>query len=94
MHTSEKLGIVRERSGPTFEAGNDQLIDAAECKKRHPLIETHDILGALWDPLDGDIDPAQLCQSLARRARLAGAEIYRHTPVTGLRQKANGEWRR
>lgn len=69
-----------------------ELIDAAECKKRHPLIETHELLGGLWDPLDGDIDPAQLCQALARRARLAGAEVYRHTPVTNLTQKTNDEW--
>ncbi|MEM7224291.1 MAG: FAD-dependent oxidoreductase [Pseudomonadota bacterium] len=69
-----------------------ELIDAAECKKRHPLIETHELLGGLWDPLDGDIDPAQLCQALAKRARAAGAEIHRHTPVTGLAQKPSGEW--
>ena len=69
-----------------------ELVDAAECKRRHPLISTDNLLGALWDPLDGDIDPAQLCQALARRARLAGAEIYRHTPVTGLTEMPNGEW--
>jgi dimethylglycine dehydrogenase len=69
-----------------------EVIDAAECKKRNPLISTDNLLGALWDPHDGDIDPAQLCQALARRARNAGAEIYRHTPVTGLTQKPNGEW--
>jgi dimethylglycine dehydrogenase len=57
-----------------------EVIDAAECKKRNPLISTNNLLGALWDPHDGDIDPAQLCQALARRARNAGAEIYRHTP--------------
>lgn len=69
-----------------------EVIDAKECKKRNPLISTDNLLGALWDPHDGDIDPAQLCQALARRARNAGAEIYRHTPVTGLTQKSNGEW--
>lgn len=69
-----------------------ELLDPAECKRRHPLITTDNLLGALWDPLDGDIDPAQLCQALARRARKAGAEIYRHTPVTSLTQQANGEW--
>lgn len=69
-----------------------ELLDPAECKRRHPLITTDNLLGALWDPLDGDIDPAQLCQALARRARKAGAEIYRHTPVTGLTQEANSEW--
>ena len=69
-----------------------EVIDASECKKRHPLIETHELLGALWDPLDGDIDPAQLCQALARRARKAGAEVYRHTPVVGLTQKPDDSW--
>ena len=73
--------------GVDFEA-----IDAAECARRHPLIETHELVGGLWDPLDGDIDPAQLCQALARRSRKAGAEVYRHTPVTGLTQKPNNEW--
>jgi dimethylglycine dehydrogenase len=71
---------------------NFEFIDAEECKRRNPLITTDNLLGALWDPLDGDIDPAQLCQALARRARRAGAEIQRFNPVMGLTQKANGEW--
>ncbi|MEL6335999.1 MAG: FAD-dependent oxidoreductase [Pseudomonadota bacterium] len=69
-----------------------ELIDAAEAGRRHPLIETEGLKGALWDPLDGDIDPAQLCQALARRARRAGAEVHRHTPVTALSQRPGGEW--
>ncbi|TQV83060.1 GcvT family protein [Denitrobaculum tricleocarpae] len=69
-----------------------ELLDPEECKRRHPLITTDNLLGALWDPLDGDIDPAQLCQALARRARLAGAEIYRHTAVTDLTQKPDDSW--
>lgn len=69
-----------------------EIIDPAECKRRHPLITTDNLLGALWDPLDGDIDPAQLCQALARRARKAGAEIHRFTPVTDLTQKPDGSW--
>ncbi len=69
-----------------------EILDPAECKRRHPLITTDGLLGALWDPLDGDIDPAQLCQALARRARRAGAEVYRFTPVTNLTQKPDGSW--
>ncbi len=69
-----------------------EVIDAAECARRHPLVSTDNLLGGLWDPLDGDIDPAQLCQALARRARLAGAEIYRNTPVTGLTQNKDDSW--
>ena len=69
-----------------------EVIDAEECKRRHPLISTDNLLGGLWDPMDGDIDPAQLCQALARRARRAGAEIYRFTPVTDLTQKPDSTW--
>ena len=69
-----------------------EVIDAAECARRHPLISTDNLVGGLWDGQDGDIDPAQLCQALARRARKAGAEVYRHTPVTGLTQHKDDSW--
>ncbi len=69
-----------------------EVIDAEECARRHPLISTENLLGGLWDPTDGHTDPAQLCQALARRARLAGAEVNRHTPVTGLTQHADQTW--
>ncbi len=69
-----------------------EVIDAEECARRHPLISTENLMGGLWDPHDGDIDPAQLCQALARRARAAGAEVHRNTPVTGLRQQPDHTW--
>ncbi len=69
-----------------------EVIDAAECARRHPLITTDNLLGGLWDPLDGSIDPAQLCQALVRRARRAGAEVWRQTPVTALSQRADDTW--
>jgi dimethylglycine dehydrogenase len=74
--------------GVTFE-----VLDAAECARRHPLIATENLLGGLWDGEDGDIDPAQLCQALAFHARRAGAEVYRQTEVTGLSQLADDTWR-
>lgn len=69
-----------------------EVIDAQECAQRHPLISTANLLGGLWDPLDGDIDPAQLCQALAYHARKAGAEIHRNTPVTALTQHKDDTW--
>ncbi|WP_127114949.1 GcvT family protein [Shimia sediminis] len=69
-----------------------EVIDAAECARRHPLISTENLVGGLWDPHDGDIDPAQLCQALAYHARKAGAEVYRNTPVTSLTQHADDSW--
>ena len=69
-----------------------EVLDAAECARRHPLISTENLVGGLWDPLDGDIDPAQLCQALAHHARKAGAQLYRHTAVTGLTQHKDESW--
>ena len=70
-----------------------EILSPAELRERYPLIETHDLLGALWDPLDGDIDPSQLTQALAREARALGAKVRRHTRVTRLDQDAGGQWR-
>jgi len=69
-----------------------EVIDAVECARRHPLISTDNLIGGLWDAEDGDIDPAQLCQALARRARKAGAKVYRNTPVTALTQHKDDSW--
>jgi dimethylglycine dehydrogenase len=69
-----------------------ELIDGAEAARRHPLMTADGIRSAWWDPLDGDIDPSQLTQALARRARKAGAEIVRFNPVQALTQKPNSEW--
>ena len=68
-----------------------EMCSVADLKERYPFLETHGLEGGLWDPNDGDIDPAQLTQALAKGARDAGARIVRFCPVTGL-TRANGEW--
>ncbi len=70
-----------------------EMLDMAEMKARHPFIEDHDLLGALWDPNDGDIDPSQLTQAYASHARKAGATIHRFTKVTGISRTDKGEWK-
>ena len=69
-----------------------EVLDAAETCRRHPLITPAGLKGCLWDPLDGYIDPNGVTQAMARRARQAGAEIYRFNPVEDITLKSNGEW--
>jgi dimethylglycine dehydrogenase len=64
----------------------------AELKARYPFLETHDLVGGLWDPDDGDIDPAQLTQAFATGARAKGAAVTRNCAVIGLEQSRSGEW--
>ena len=68
-----------------------EILGVDEIKARYPFLETHDLKGALWDPNDGDIDPAQLTQALAKGARDMGARILRFTPATGVSRQGD-EW--
>ncbi len=63
-----------------------------EMQAIYPFLETHDLYGGQWDPLDGDIDPAQLTQALAKGARDMGAKIFRFCPVTDV-EHLGDEWR-
>ena len=69
-----------------------EFIDADEAGRRHPLMNTQGLLGAWWDPLDGDIDPAGITFALARKAREAGAEVYRFNSVENITRKPGGEF--
>ena len=92
-HTEDQMDIYRHYVQMAKGVGIDfELIDGPEAGRRHKLMTSEGLLGAWWDPLDGDIDPSQLTQALARRARAAGAEVVRFNPVTGLTQQPSGEW--
>lgn len=67
------------------------ILTPAEMKEYHPFMETHDLAGGMWDALDGDIDPAQLTQAMAKGARDAGGRIERFCPVTGI-ERDGDEW--
>ena len=67
------------------------ILSPAQLKDSHPFLETHDLAGGLWDPLDGDIDPAQLTQAMAKGARDLGARIERFCPATGVTRDGE-EW--
>jgi dimethylglycine dehydrogenase len=68
------------------------FIDFDEVRARNPLIETAHYRAAMFDPNDGNVDPSGVTHAYAKAARDAGAEIYRHTPVTAIRRLGGGEW--
>ena len=68
-----------------------QELSNSDMQDIYPFLETHDLYGGQWDPLDGDIDPAQLTQALAKGARDKGAKIVRFCPVTAV-ERVQDEW--
>ena len=91
-HSKERMQEFQRAKGMGLYQGMDlEVLGVDEIKGRYPFLETHDLKGALYDPNDGDIDPAQLTQALAKGARDMGATILRFTPATGV-SRENGEW--
>ncbi len=69
-----------------------EMMTVDDMKAVYPFMEGHDLVGGIWDPSDGDIDPAQLSQAYAKGARDLGAKIVRFCSVTGLSQRADHSW--
>ena len=47
-------------------------------------MSTDGVLGAVWLPTDGWLDPSGLAQALAAGARSRGAKIRQHTRVVAI----------
>ena len=84
-HSEERMMEFQRAKGMGIYQGMDiDVIGLSELKSKYPFIETHELKGALFDPNDGDIDPAQLTQALAKGARDLGADIIRFCSATGI----------
>lgn len=69
-----------------------ELIGPDEIRRLHPLVQTEGILGAVWNPEDGYVDPSMLTNALAKGARAGGAQILRHNPVLAVHPRPSGDW--
>ena len=56
------------------------------------MTNTDGILGALYDPLDGHLDPSGTTHAYAKAARMGGATIETHCMVSATTQRADGTW--
>ncbi len=92
-HSKERMQeFARAMGMANYQGLNLKLMTPDEAQEMYPFLETHDLEGTLYDPDDGDIDPAQLTQALAKGARQMGAKIERFCSATGVTQHPNGTW--
>ena len=92
-HSKERMQeFERACSMGRYQGIEMEIWTPEQARDKYPFLETHDMAGALWDPTDGDIDPAQLTQALAKGARDMGQQIIRFCPVTGVTQNDDGSW--
>jgi len=91
-HSGERMQeFERVRGMGRYQGMEIDMCSVSDLKDRYPFLETHDLEGGLYDPFDGDMDPAQLTQALAKGARDMGAKIVRFCPATGLRRDGD-DW--
>ena len=81
----------------TLSVGNSlgfdiSLIDPAKIAELHPYYNLDGVLGALYTPDDGHVDPSGITQALATGARQLGVKIIRRCQATNITQNANDEW--
>ncbi|MEJ6392524.1 FAD-dependent oxidoreductase [Gymnodinialimonas sp. 2305UL16-5] len=73
--TAETVGIPFEWLSPE------------QIKERYPLVRTEDLIGAIYHPTDGYINPADVTMAMAKGARQRGVSVERKWQVDGY------EWR-
>ena len=60
------------------------LLSATEARDLWPLMDVSDIVGAAYLPTDGQVNPSDITQSLAKGARMQGVRIIEDCTVTGI----------
>lgn len=61
-----------------------ELMTPTEAGKMYPLLTTSDLVGAVYMPRDGQVNPTDVTQTLAKSARAGGAKILENSKVTGI----------
>jgi len=93
-HSKERLDEFKRVAGLARLAGMTgvEVVDNERLQELHPYLDTSGLLGGLWDPYDGHIDPTSVTNAMARLARGYGATIVRHNPVSAIEQLSDGRW--
>ncbi len=60
------------------------LLTPKEAQDLWPLMNVDDVIGAAFMPTDGQANPSDITQALAKGARMAGAQIFEDTKVLDL----------
>ncbi len=76
--------VLRQASMARAFGVDVEEIDAAQVNRLYPHVNTDDMTAAVWLPLDGQGDPANIALSMAKGARQRGAIVAENVKVTGV----------
>lgn len=84
--------LLAERAKHRFMGLETEIVGPEEIKKIAPITNLDGIIGALYDPLDGHLDPSGTTHAYAKAARMGGATIETHCMVRETNQRPDGSW--
>ncbi|KKJ76704.1 glycine cleavage system protein T [Kiloniella litopenaei] len=91
--TPERMDFLKaERAKHRYMGLDTEIVGPEEIKKLSPITNIEGVIGALYDPLDGHLDPSGTTHAYAKAAKMAGAEIVLRNPVLELNPRADGSW--
>ncbi|MDG4903078.1 MULTISPECIES: FAD-dependent oxidoreductase [unclassified Mesorhizobium] len=91
--TPERMDFLRLAHAKGRYLGMDtELITPSEAKAMFPLMDEKNFVGAMWDPVEGHLDPSGTTHAYAKATRKLGAEIVLRNRVVELTQEADGTW--
>jgi 4-methylaminobutanoate oxidase (formaldehyde-forming) len=85
---AERLTEIKRQATTAHSFGLEMdLLTPEEAKKLWPPMEIGEVVGAAFLPTDGQANPADIAQALAKGARAAGVRIAEDCRVTGIATK-------
>jgi dimethylglycine dehydrogenase len=84
--------LLAERAKHRYMGLDTHIVTPEEIARLAPVTNTDGILGALYDPLDGHLDPSGTTHAYAKAARMGGATIETHCMVRETNPRPDGTW--
>jgi dimethylglycine dehydrogenase len=91
--TRERLDLLKAMHAKGRYLGmQTELISAKEAAELMPLLDPKHFTGALFDPIEGHVDPYGVTHAYVKAARLKGAEVVLQNRVVELHQRPDATW--
>ncbi|MDE0984313.1 MAG: FAD-dependent oxidoreductase [Yoonia sp.] len=84
--------LVAERAKHRYMGLETEIVGPEEIARIAPITNIDGVIGALYDPLDGHLDPSGTTHAYAKAARMGGATIETHCMVSETNQRPDGTW--
>jgi dimethylglycine dehydrogenase len=91
--TKDRLDLLKAMHAKGRYLGmQTELISPREAAELMPLLDPKHFTGALFDPIEGHVDPYGVTHAYVKAARLKGAEVVLQNRVVELHQRPDTSW--